>query len=110
MRTGCVSFDAMSLKEGLWWNNSTGAIEGFEDIESILHDDVSLEKVLTKGEAKVASELLVFWFTGFGREVKFSHPVGHFYVHKTVNTTHIFLFFHLFEKTFNSFLVGRMRR
>ena len=46
-----------------------------------------------KGEAKVASELLVFWFTGFGSHVKFSHPVAHFYVHKTVNTTHTFLFF-----------------
>ena len=82
-RHGCVCFDAMALKKGVWWNKHTHEIEGFEDLENIMGEEISLDRLLTGEQVDVASELLVFWFSSFGKSEKLSHPVAHFYVSKT---------------------------
>eukprot|EP01047_Picozoa_sp_COSAG01_P018028 COSAG01_NODE_967_length_12384_cov_3.880505_5_plen_641_part_00 len=82
-RTGCVCFDSMTLKKGVWWNRSTGMIEGFEDLEATMADDITIDRMLADTDVEIAQELLVFWFTGFGKDEKHSHPIGHFFVHKS---------------------------
>lgn len=110
MRTGCIAFDSMKKRcvppdllryrpdaasltlfhdrrKKFLWNNTNNEIEGFEDLFGALDEETAMQQALNPGYERAAStELLVYWFTGFGNGTpenpKVSIPLGHFAIAK----------------------------
>ena len=76
-----IKFDSMTLRKQFLHNTQTGAIEGFVDLFGVAEEESGIAALLEDRKAVVASELMVFWVTSFGK-VKSSFALGHFAVGK----------------------------